>query len=177
MKKLIFVLLAAICSITSFGQGSKQSFADRPAIFSSNKTKFDKLKVPADTISFVIAHTNYCLNKFANENLIAVAAELVGAGVLFYASNDAINGIDKLYDNLALETALAGNSTEKRLLAERKYERKISDAENRNKALTIAGGAIVLGGGVLHIISYRWLKRAYIMPIDNGFAAGIKLKF
>jgi hypothetical protein len=41
----------------------------------------------------------------------------------------------------------------------------------------IAGGVIALSGFVIQMRSYRWLKQAYVVPIEKGLTAGIKIKF
>jgi hypothetical protein len=47
---------------------------------------------------------------------------------------------------------------------------RLREIEKKIKTGMYIGGAIALTGSVLQIISYRWLKRAYIMPNDYGFS-------
>lgn len=68
MKKLLLILLV----LTNVSISQAQKYKHVP---------FDG----KDTTAFIVAHTNYCLNKHANEKLIAIAAEIVGAGLIAYS--------------------------------------------------------------------------------------------
>lgn len=48
---------------------------------------------------------------------------------------------------------------------------------NESNELAIIGGIVSLSGLVIHLSSYRWLKRAYFYPLENGAAVGLKIKF
>lgn len=131
----------------------------------------------ADSVSFKIDHTNYCLNKFANENLLAAGLGIIGAGLIFYATDDNINGLKNMQEDLHYLTLVNNGDIEGNIIAQRKLEKQIRKKQQKNDVLTIAAASTVLIGSVLHIISYRWLKRAYVMPVNNGLAIGVKFKF
>jgi hypothetical protein len=50
-------------------------------------------------------------------------------------------------------------------------------ASNSSDELIVIGGIASLSGLILGVHSYRWLRRAYIYPIENGAAVGVKIKF
>ena len=177
MKKIIYAFFIFHLTISVSAQKNEKSFVNRDYIFQSNNHSSKKNPVPKDTLSFRLDYTNYCLNKFQKENKIGIGSELLGAVLIAVGNLNSLNGTDKATETYDLEVALSGNSLEKTIKAERKYENKLERIDKTKDVLTISGGVLILAGGILHIISYRWLKRAYVVTIDNGIAAGIKLKF
>jgi hypothetical protein len=169
MKKISIVFLLLVLCMSAFSQRKSKLLA-RDALFEFNKQTGIKLQVPYDTLSYRLSYTNYCLYKFQKENMIAFSATIIGAGVVFGASNNSINGIDSANEHWDVMVKIAGSSVEKRIMAERKWEAEIDRLNERNKKMVVAGGVFMLGGGVLHVLSYRWLKRAYLVPIENGIA-------
>jgi hypothetical protein len=53
----------------------------------------------------------------------------------------------------------------------------IVGAANGDNEITTVGGVISLGGGVIMLTSYRWLKKAYIYPIRQGVGVGLQINF
>lgn len=50
-------------------------------------------------------------------------------------------------------------------------------ALNEPSELVAIGGIVSLSGVVVQLRSYRWLKKAYVFPIENGAAVGIQINF
>jgi hypothetical protein len=48
-----------------------------------------------------------------------------------------------------------------------------SGASLENPEVMLIGGAVSLGGFVVSINSYKWLRRAYVFPTNKGVAVGI----
>lgn len=48
-----------------------------------------------------------------------------------------------------------------------------SGASLENPEVMLIGGAVSLGGFIVSINSYKWLKRAYVYPTNKGIAVGI----
>lgn len=52
----------------------------------------------------------------------------------------------------------------------------ISDTQ-MSTLMYVTGGIFVVTGAILHLNSYKWMKKAYIIPIENGIAVGINIEF
>ncbi|WP_159522875.1 hypothetical protein [Sunxiuqinia indica] len=171
MKKLTIIILLLCLSIYSFSQTNRNS------ILGSIKVKLNQdysRDIGSDTLSFIMNHTNYCLYKFQKENMLGISSQLLGGVLIAIANIDALNGMGNALDTYNYEIAAAGTSLERRILAERKYENKINDLNNTIDVLNVGGGILIIGGSILHVFSYRWLKRAYLIPNKNGLTIGLK---
>jgi len=92
--------------------------------------------------------------------MIGFGIDLVGITMIAFGNLDALNGTDNATETYNYEHSAAGSSIERQIKATRKYEKELDEIDERRDILTISGGVCLLGGGVLHLISYRWLKRA-----------------
>jgi hypothetical protein len=145
-------------------------------IFVSFNLIAQKNSIEKNTLDSKIDYTNYCLYKFQKSQKIGIGATFIGASLIAIGNLNTLNGLDKATHNYNLDMARTQDAfTQIRLTA--KYEVKLQDIEKKRKTLTTAGGVLAIGGCVLNLISYRWLKKAYVVPIKNGAAIGVKYNF
>ncbi|MDP3442939.1 MAG: hypothetical protein Q8T08_08790 [Ignavibacteria bacterium] len=133
-----------------------------------------KFKTPLDTIQFKLDYTRYCLQKYRKDQLTGIGLILVGSCVMAVTNQSFINGSDKAEQKYLDETALAGNSFEGKIWALRKYQRTLSEIDQSKELGLIIGGASIVSGSVMYVLSYRWLKKAYIFPYYYGLGVAIK---
>ena len=113
-----------------------------------------KLKTNIDTLQYQISFTNYCLQKHRNEMLLGRWLQIGGAVGISFFNISQLNGMRA---------------------ATNKFETKSNEIVKRQDIATIVGGVAILAGTVLQLNSYKWLKRAYITPSENGI--GVKIIF
>ena len=134
-----------------------------------------KLKTNIDTLQYQISFTNYCLQKHRNEMLLGRWLEIGGAVGISFFNISQLNGMRAAQNNYNHELALAGTNHAKQTAATNKFETKSNEIVKRQDIATIVGGVAILAGAVLQLNSYKWLKRAYITPSENGI--GVKIIF
>lgn len=164
MKKLFLLLVLLNLTFLSFGQKSFNQIIQH-----------QKLKSSFDTLQVQISFTNYCLEKYRYEKVLGTWLQVGGAvGVCFFNITQ-LNGMRAVENDYKHQLALAGDNLAKRLGADNQYQMDRNDIIKRQDVMTILGGVVFLAGSVLQLDSYKWLKRAYISPAQNGF--GVKIRF
>lgn len=133
-----------------------------------------KFKTPLDSIQFKLDYTRYCLQKYRKEQLTGIGLVLVGSIGMAVTNQSFLNGSDKAEQKYLEETAFAGNSYEGKILALRNYQYTLSEIDQSKKLGLIIGGASIVSGTVMYVLSYRWLKKAYIFPYYYGLGAAMK---
>jgi len=169
----VFLLYASFClffcvlSLDSTSQSHK--FDSKTEVYNNITTKnSDKsfLKTRADSLDYQIFLTRYCLNLFRQEQYIAMGVELSG-GLVIALAEVLVGPEPHNYYN--------GTNQAERMYAESRYYNAV---QNRNKDIRncrLIGGGVLFAGGILHIASYRWLRKAYIQPSKEGI--GIIVNF
>jgi hypothetical protein len=135
-----------------------------------NNSGYKRLKTKTDSIDYKIDYTRYCLQKFRQERLWGIWLQISGGVIIAGTNLNSLNGVSRAERVHELELQSAHESIEGRMLADAKYDMRLREIEKKIKTGMYIGGAIALTGSVLQIISYRWLKRAYIMPYEYGFS-------
>lgn len=121
-----------------------------------------------------LEYTNYCLYKFQQEQKRSMLISFSGAATITLANLDFINGVRKTNKYYETELAVAGENTYQRILAEKEWQNELDKINTRNVIITATGAAIIVAGQVMLFRSYRWLKRAYIVPAEQGIGVAIK---
>lgn len=164
MKKILLIIALISISFFSFSQKSFNQI-------SRNQT----LKTKVDTLQFQISFTNYCLEKYRKEKVLGTWLQIGGAvGVSFFNISQ-LNGMRAAEDNYSHELALAGSNLAQQIAARNKFETKNNEIIKRQDFMTILGGVAFLAGSILQLDSYKWLKRDYITPSENGI--GVRIRF
>lgn len=133
-----------------------------------------QFKTPLDTIQFKLDYTRYCLNKYRKDQLSGIGLQFLGSLVLAATNLSFINGSDKAEQKYLDETMRAGNSFEGKTIALRQYQNTLSEIDQTKELGLIIGGASIVSGSIMHVLSYRWLKKAYIFPYYYGLGVAIK---
>ena len=144
-------------------------------IVSSNLLSQKQVQVK-DTLDSKIDYTNYCLYKFQKSQKIGMTTTFIGASLIAIGNFSSLNGLDKTTQDYNFNMAVTSDEVAKIILTEQ-YGNKLQEIEKRRKTLTTTGGVFVVGGCLLSYISYRWLKNAYVVPIENGVAVGVRYNF
>ena len=132
------------------------------------------LSTKLDTISFKVDYTSHCLNKFRKEQQLGYGLMLGGAIVTFLATNEYVNGYKKAYADIPYYGYYDNNGVWKNIELSRTNQDKLNSITTIRNIGTYTGSAAILSGIVLQFISYRHLKRAYIIPERNGLTVGFK---
>lgn len=164
MKRLLFFLFLLTLTFLSFGQKSFNQII-----------RNQKLKSSFDTLQVQVSFTNYCLEKYRHEKVLGSWLQIGGAvGVSFFNISQ-LNGLRAAENDYRHQLALAGSNLDQQIAATNQYEKNKDDIIKRQDFMTILGGVAFLAGSVLQLDSYKWLKRAYISPAQNGI--GVKIRF
>lgn len=160
------LLLIMLFPIFSFGQKKLDNWVEK-----------EMQKPDFDTEQFQQDYTNYCFKQFRKQQLIGISTQVVGAGLMIFYNIDDWNGYTDAYRKweLTSQVGSGSGSTFEYLVNLRKLEREYIDIEERNNTMTKVGAVVFLTGSIVHILSYRWLKKSRIQPAETGM--GLMVKF
>lgn len=162
MKKLILIIFLAL-TVNAIGQMNSNTLSIPIGSWKSMKTYLD-LKTRADSLDYQILYTRYCLNKYRQEQLTAIGLEIGGIITAIYAAQLPSEDINALLEYNRTIMSYPNNNPNASREARRVLDEANNKLDNKREFVGFIAGGLVIGGGILHIISYRWLKNAFIQP-------------
>ena len=163
MKKLIFIALISF-SFSSYSQ-------NRDSIMI--RSLQEELAETKEYLNF----TNKCLYNVRKEKKIAFLMIASASSIIGLSNVNELNGTNRAKERFNKNYSSAGSNLEERMIANREYQSDLDKIETTKTVILATGGAIIIGGIVLNLISERWFTRAYIVPQKDGFTVGVKYNF
>lgn len=145
-------------------------------VYSIQNYEKNQIQFSIDSLLKRLDFTNSCKYKFQRQIRNGIGFQIIGATSLFYSKSDAINGIDKVYNKYQNDIALAGENPLKEAAAEVAFNEQRRKIEKRNDILNYSGYILIIGGGVIQYLGFKWLDKAYYVPTKGGFQTGIIIK-
>lgn len=163
MKRIFVILSIILLSIEGIGQMNSNTLSIPIGSWKSMKTHLD-LKSRADSLDYQILYTRYCLNKYRQEQLTAIGLEIGGIITAIYASQLPSEDLNALLEYNRTIMSYPNNNDNARREAMRALTEANNKLDNKREFVGFIAGGLVIGGGILHILSYRWLKKTLIQP-------------
>lgn len=160
------IVFCCFFALSATGQSPKIEKDQLDGLLKSMSYRGRILKTRADSLDYQIFHTRYCLNKFRQEQYVAFGIELSGGLVIALAEVFAGQEPHNWYN---------GTSVQMKMEADLRYYHAVQDRDQEIRNYRLMGGGIMVAGGILHLASYRWLRKAYIQPTKEGI--GIVVNF
>lgn len=168
---LFFFLLSlgAVCQSPKF-----DSLNDVYTHITTKNSDKSFLKTRADSLDYQIFLTRYCLNVFRTEQYVAMGIELAG-GVMIALAEEFVTPEYEIEIHYDAAMRKAGNNMKLQETAMLAHHNALESRDKDIRNYRLIGGGIMVAGGILHIASYRWLRKAYIQPSKEGI--GIVINF